>query len=126
MGRKRAPKNSKTRGGPVVRRKMVEADLDSQVYGTVDTILGGRYFSVVCVDGVTRRCKVRSKRLRIAMKDVVIISLRDFDESGDIIYRYDSQEVRELQHSGILPDNEALGNEIDEVENDEPFEFTDI
>jgi initiation factor 1A len=128
MPRKRAKKNAKTRGGDVVRRTLETADLDSQVYGTIDAPVGGSYFSVICLDGVTRRCKVRSKRLRIAKKDVVIVSLRDFsDNNGDIIYKYDQVEVRELQRANILPSDEALGTEADsDIEDDAPFEFGDI
>ena len=124
---KKTGKNSKSKSSNLEKRKLVKADLGDQVYGIVEKALGGSYFEINCLDNVVRRCKVRSKRMRIGPKDCVIISLRDFDNnSGDIVYRYDSDEVRLLQKTGILPDSESLGVTEEEEVFDDGFVFEDI
>ena len=86
------------------KRAILYADLDGQVYGIVEKALGSRYFDVKCLDNKMRRCRIRKKRIKIKLNDVVIVSLRDFDDkNGDIIYKYDLDETRILQKEGILP-----------------------
>ena len=86
------------------KRAIIYADLDGQVYGIVEKALGSRYFDVKCLDNKMRRCRIRKKRIKIKLNDVVIVSLRDFDDkNGDIIYKYDLDETRILQKEGILP-----------------------
>jgi len=131
--KKKAGKNTKSKGANVEKRKLLEADMDGQVYGFVEKAVGGSFFTVKCLDNAERRCKVRTKRMRIAAGDCVIIALRDFnDDTGDIIYRYDSDEVRQLQKIGILPNTDSInalkGGGSGEVVNDddEVFVFEDI
>lgn len=127
--KKKAGKNAKNKGTNVEKRKLQEADMEGQVYGFIEKAVGGSFFTVKCVDNTERRCKVRTKRMRIAAGDCVIIALRDFDDGGDIIYRYDSDEVRQLQRNGELPDNNAV-NTLKGVEEEEEdtdvFVFEDI
>ena len=126
----KAKKNQKNRG-VAEKRQLVEADLDGQVYGILEKALGSRFFDVKCLDGIKRRCKVRKKRMRVNIGDCVIISLRDFDDqNADVIYKYDSGEVRDLQRSGVLPSSSDVGffNENYGSDNEEDcgFEFDDI
>ena len=83
-----------------------------------------------CLDNTKRRCKVRQKRMRCSEGDCVIISLRDFDdENADVIYKYDADEVRQLQKMGVLPDANVIGtfkDEDGEAEEDDGFVFEDI
>ena len=127
----KAKKNQKNRG-VVEKRHLVEADLDGQVYAVLEKSLGSRFFDVKCLDGITRRCKVRKKRMKVNVGDCVIISLRDFDDhNADVIYRYDSGEVKDLQRAGILPSSNDIGFFNDTVgggddEEDCAFEVDDI
>lgn len=122
-------KNNKNKDTVVEKRKLVEADLDGQVYGILGKALGSRYFTVNCVDNVVRRCRVRKKRMKVKEGDICIIALRNFDENNaDIIYKYDDDEVRILQKDGILPPPDSIGykcameKEVDE----DTFVFEDI
>jgi translation initiation factor 1A len=126
--KKKAGKNTKSKGANIEKRKLIEADLDGQVYGIIEKALGSRFFSVNCLDNTKRRCKVRKKRMRCAVGDCVIISLRDFDEdNADVIYRYDAEEVRKLQKMGVLPDANVIGAfNDDEEDEDDGFTFEDI
>ena len=127
---KKKGKNAKSKGANIEKRKLVEADLDGQVYGILEKALGSRFFTVNCLDNTKRRCKVRKKRMRCSEGDCVIISLRDFDdENADVIYKYDADEVRQLQKMGVLPDANVIGafkDEDGEAEEDDGFVFEDI
>ena len=109
--KKKCGKNTKSnKVHNIEKRKLIEADSDGQVYGLVEKVLGDRYFDVKCVDGMKRRCRVRSKRLKIQTQECVIVALRDFDpNNGDIIYKYNPDEVRELQKNNILPSVNIFG-----------------
>jgi initiation factor 1A len=130
----KAGKNNKSKNDFKEKRKLIEADLDGQVYGIIQKALGNRFFEVNCLDSKIRRCKARSKRLKINTQECVIISLRDFDNnSGDIIYKYEPDEVRQLQRQGLLPSNESMGNiretsldTLNQEENDVGFDFSEI
>jgi translation initiation factor 1A len=127
--KKKAGKNAKNASINVEKRQLVEADLDGQVYGILEKALGNRFFTVKCLDSVIRRCKVRKKRMKVKEGDCVIIALRDFDDNNaDIIYKYDSDEVRQLQKSGILPSVDFISTNKDESDemDDDGFDFEDI
>lgn len=113
----------------LTKRKLEYADLEGQVYGVIEKILGNRFFDVKCLDNKMRRCKVRKKRMKIKQDDVVIVSLREFDDiNADIVHRYDSEEVRSLQKEGILPSKDFVNvseDVVDEVD-DGGFIFEDI
>jgi translation initiation factor 1A len=126
---KKGAKNKKN-NGPTEKRKLIEADIDGQLYGILEKVLGNRFFDVKCLDGKTRRCKVRNRRMKVKQGDCVIVSLRDFDDkNGDIIYRYDIEEVRELKKIGELPDEDINGlimNDDMDDDIDGGFCFEDI
>ena len=75
----KAAKNTKTKNISQEKRNLIEPDLNCQVFGILTKTLGSRFFDVNCLDGKQRRCKVRSKRLKVKQDDVVIVSLREFD-----------------------------------------------
>lgn len=127
--KKKAGKNTKSKNITEEKRNLIEPDLSCQVFGILTKTLGSRFFDVNCLDGKQRRCRVRNKRLRVKQDDVVIISLREFDDkNADIIYKYNSEEVRELQRIGSLPSGESLGIKYDENDNEDDctFDFDDI
>jgi len=127
--KKKAGKNSKNKKDVSVARSIIEPDIDSQVYGFLEKALGNRFFNVNCLDGKTRRCKVRKKRMRVLQGDLCIVSLRDWTEKeGDIIHKYYLEEVRQLQRSGKIPSSSSLGikKDINEDEDDCVFDFDSI
>ena len=130
--KKKAGKNTKSKNIVEIKRNLIEPDLSCQVFGILTKTLGSRFFDVNCLDGKKRRCKIRKKRMKVKQDDVVIISLREFDDTNaDIIYKYNSEEVRELQRIGSLPSGESLGikstDDADVNVDDEcEFDFEDI
>ena len=131
--KKKAGKNKKNSNSNVEKRQLLLADLDGQVYGFIEKALGSCFFSVNCLDNMKRRCKARSRRMRVSAGDCVIIAMREFDDNNaDIIYKYDADEVRQLQKMGILPNADVTSalkgiNDIDEKEKEEDvFVFEDI
>jgi translation initiation factor 1A len=130
--KKKASKNAKTKSIIAEKRFMVYADPDGQVYGVIDKILGCRFFTVTCFDGKQRRSKVRSKRIRINVGDVVLVSLREFSDGvGDIIYKYSIDEVKLLQKDKHIPMSDLVNlsaGVLGDVEEDDMlcFDFNDI
>lgn len=134
-GQKRQ-KNSSKRGkaGEATAKPLNLAD-DEQTYGITTKALGDRKFNVACQDGKERICKVRGKmknREWVRDGDVVLVSLRDFDDdTGDIIAVYGADEVRRLKREGILllAVNEAglvESKQEDRKEDEIPFDFDTI
>jgi len=126
--KKKAGKNTKSFGVATEKRKLIEADVDGQVYGILEKALGCGFFEVNCLDDVKRRCKARSKRLKVNSGDYVIVSIREFDDkTSDIIYKYEDDEVRKLQNLGILPSDVQENIEENELENaKKEFDFNNI
>jgi len=119
------------KGGEGEKRELVFKE-DGQVYGQVLKMLGNGRCDCMCVDGVKRLCHIRGKmrkRVWIATGDIVLISLRDFqDEKADIILKYSADEARSLKSYSELPDNIKI-NETDLMEgefSDDGVEFADF
>ena len=126
-------KNSKSNQQNITK-PMVYADIDGQVYGYITKVLGNCFFMVKCSDVKERRCKVRSKKLRVILNDILIICLRSFDElNGDIIYKYNKDEIALLKKEKLIPEqfdgeNTNILNKGNIDMNDEVsvFDFDDI
>mmetsp|Transcript_24817 Transcript_24817/g.38967 ORF Transcript_24817/g.38967 Transcript_24817/m.38967 type:complete len:119 (+) Transcript_24817:329-685(+) len=88
-------------------------------------MLGGPWLEAYCFDGQKRLCHICGKmgrKVRIAVGDIVLISLRGFqDNKADVIDKYMPDEVRALKTAGELPDSVKL-NETEEGGEDN-FEF---
>lgn len=132
------PKN-KGKGGKNRRRGKNEGEEkrevlvkeEGQEYAQITKTLGGCNFEAHCFDNVTRTCHVRGKmrkRSWVNISDIVLISLRDFqDGKADIIVKYTATEARQLKSMGELPNtttiNEtSLSNEEEEC----TFDFEEI
>jgi translation initiation factor 1A len=119
------------KGGEGDKRELVFKE-DGQEYGQVLKMLGNGRCDCMCIDGVKRMCHIRGKmrkRVWIATGDIVLISLRDFqDEKADIILKYSADEARNLKGYGELPDTIKI-NETDLMEgefSDDGVEFADF
>lgn len=104
---------------------------DEQEYGLVLKLLGDRKVTVKCFDGKTRCCLIRGKlrkRVWISEGDIVLVSLRDFcDDKADIIHKYSTGEVRELEKRKEI--SKDFSNDVDKyTENkvEDIFDFDDI
>mmetsp|Transcript_78254 Transcript_78254/g.114598 ORF Transcript_78254/g.114598 Transcript_78254/m.114598 type:complete len:155 (+) Transcript_78254:97-561(+) len=98
---------------------------EGQEYAQVLKMHGGPWLEAYCFDGVKRMCHICGKmgrKVRIAVGDIVLISLRGFqDNKADVIDKYLPDEVRALKTAGELPDSVKL-NETEEGGEDN-FEF---
>jgi translation initiation factor 1A len=83
-------------------REIRERDAD-QEYGWVLKMLGDCRVECICSDEVTRICHIRGnmrRRVWINTGDVVLISMREFEDSkGDIIHKYTTTEAEYLKQS---------------------------
>ena len=123
-------KKGKKGGGGVERQSDFDSRGDGQDYGRVVRILGGRRVALFCNDGVERICKIRGAMCRgpkkqiIGVGDVVLFSMRTFDDGsdsdsdsntgavgvrgssgcGDIILKYEANQWRQLRkEDGVNP-----------------------
>jgi len=103
-----------TKGGKKSRKtKGIKEDdalnykTDGQEYGQVIKLLGNNRLEVYCFDGTKRICNIRGKmrkRVYINKDDIVIVSLRDFqDAKGDIVEKYSESHKRTLIDQKIIP-----------------------
>ncbi len=105
---------------------------DMQEYGLITKILGGRRFTCNCFDNTTRIAIVRSKKIRVDNDDIVLVSLRSFDnKTCDIIHKYDKTDIRSLQKQGEIPESISSTSSItssssSSTTDDCVFNFEDI
>jgi initiation factor 1A len=107
------------------------------VYGQVVKVLGECNFTVRCFiekekENTTELlCHLRKsakKMGRVEVESIVLIGLRDFQESkGDILYTYHVDQAKLLRREGHIPKTKT-GNEFEEVkeEEDSGFDFNEI
>lgn len=102
-------------------------------YGRVKDLLGnGRLRVVTFSDNIERIGHIRGsmyKKVWIAKDDIVLVSLREFQDSKcDIIHKYDTEDVKYLIKRGefeITTNNQTIDKETIE-QNDIVFEDIDI
>jgi translation initiation factor 1A len=108
-------KNAKNRPSHETKRPLVTRDMDGQEYARVTKLLGNRRVECFCYDGETRIGHIRgnmkrSKSTWVGLDDIVLIGLRDFqDRKADILLKYTSDEIRQLEHLGELPSGSRQG-----------------
>lgn len=78
-------------------------------YAQVLKTLGSGHLEVQCFDGEKRIAHIRGKlrkKVWINPGDVILVSVRDFQDSrADIILKYTSDEARSLKSLGEIPEN---------------------
>lgn len=107
---------------------------EGQEYGQVLKLLGGSRINAMCFDGKERLCIIRGaikKRTSIHVGDIILVSLRDFqDNKADIIHKYSSEDATQLKKKGLLPPHVVVGNiqdnDIDDEISDYEVAFEDI
>jgi|688.fasta_scaffold135906_3 initiation factor 1A len=107
------------------------------VYGQVVKVLGECNFTVRCFiekekeNTIELLCHLRKsakKMGRVEVESIVLVGLRDFQESkGDILYTYHVDQAKLLRREGHIPKTKT-GNEFEEVkeEEDSGFDFNEI
>ena len=90
------------------KRELVQKDdSQGQEYAQIQSKLGDCRFRLTCYDGIeriARLCGSIRKQSRLDVGNVVLISIRDFDETkADIIHKYTDDEARKLQDLGAIP-----------------------
>jgi translation initiation factor 1A len=113
--------NHKGRGGKRGRkgkrmqekRELVYKE-DGQEYGQAIKMLGNGTATIHCFDGKQRLgviCGRMRNRVWIATNDIVLISLRENEDSSkkcDIILKYFPEEAKQLKALGELPENTVI------------------
>ena len=104
---------------------------DGQEYAKVLKMLGNGRLSAYCYDGIERMCHIRGKlkkKVWIGVNDIILISLRDFqDGKADILSKYSDQDIRQLVKMGELPNTPTTENsKEEETEDYSAFDFEDI
>lgn len=104
---------------------------DGQVYGQALKMLGNGRLDVQCFDGIKRLAHIRGslKGARIETNDILLLALRDFQDSKcDVIIRYTPEETRLLRNNNQIPQEIKGDNkEIQNIEEDSGgFTFEDI
>jgi len=106
--------------------KNVDKKTEDQEYGQVTKLLGNCRLEVACFDGVSRLCHIRGsmrKKVWIKMNDVVLVSLREFEQAkADIIYKFEIPEINFLKKENEIPDNIKLYEDVEETK-DDGFDF---
>ena len=109
MPNNRAQQRNRRRGSQERGRRELIYKEDGQQYAEVQKALGDGRFTVQCYDNISRIGKIRGKdhrRMWIGVGDLILISLRDFeDEKADIIHKYSTEEDRSLQVAMIFEVN---------------------
>lgn len=97
-------KNSQPEEPQVVRVKLPKAP---ETFGLVEQRLGASRVKTRCLDGKTRICRIpgrMKKFLWVREGNFVIVEPWEFggDEKGDIIYKYNLNQVKFLKQKGYL------------------------
>tara|TARA_B100002051_G_C16562222_1_gene548163 strand:+ start:227 stop:715 length:489 start_codon:yes stop_codon:yes gene_type:complete len=103
---------------------------EGQEYAQIKAVKGNCRFDLSVFDGKERLgilCGTMRKRRFVNARDVVLVSIRDFEDSKcDIIDVYDDNQVRQLKSEKEIPDSIKLEEENDYNPNEyNPFDIAD-
>jgi len=118
---KRGKKNSS------FEKKLIIKDTkENQEYAKVLKVNGSGRYQISCFDGKERLGIIAGnikRRVRLAINDVVLVSLWDFqDNKCSIIHKYERDEVMKLKKDNEFPDDIQLGGENEFVDEYNPFD----
>ena len=109
-------KKKKDDGEAFDLKKIIYKEED-QEYAQVTALLGNCRLRLNCIDGKVRTGKIRGairKKSWISMNDVVLVSLRDFeDDKCDVLHGYKKLEVLHLQKTGEIPESIKISDKLD-------------
>jgi translation initiation factor 1A len=126
------------KGGKKHKRGKKNSDLqkklrykeEGQEYAQIKAAKGNCRFDLSVFDGKERMgilCGTMRKRRFVNARDVVLVSIRDFEDAKcDIIDVYDDNQVRQLKSEKEIPDSIKLEEENDYNPNEyNPFDIAD-
>ncbi len=127
-GQNKGGKKHKRNKNREYETKALRIKEDGQEYAQITKCKGNCRFDVRCTDGKERMailCGSMKKRKFVNMNDIVLVSLRDFqDDVCDIIDNYDENGARKLKETKELPDSFNIGEENTFDEDFQSIEFT--
>tara|TARA_Y100000389_G_scaffold97131_1_gene93913 strand:- start:1573 stop:1992 length:420 start_codon:yes stop_codon:yes gene_type:complete len=103
------PKKAKRKKKPISQkqRSIEFAETEAQRYAKIITVLGDRRVTVMLTDNTERLALIPGrfrKRVWMTRGDIVLVSLRDFqDDKVDIIHKYFQDEAHSLCSYGEIP-----------------------
>ena len=132
MVNKKGGKKHKRNKNEELKEKTLRLKEEGQEYAQITQCLGNCRFNVMCFDGKERMatmCGGMRKRRFVNMNDIVLVSLREWqDAKCDIIDSYDDNLTRKLKSKGLIPDSINIYSDskqdVDEEENDLGFVFS--
>ena len=122
-------KKQKKPSDNAVERELVFKDITQfQEYAQVTKTLGNKRFELTCFDGKTRlghaRGSLKKKKVFVKLGDVVLVSLREFEDAKcDILDVYTQKEVKSLKSYGEIPNTVRDDLVENTVEEDIGFDF---
>lgn len=123
MVNKKGGKKHKRNKSQNTRAKPLRYKEEDQQYAQIKKCQGNCRFQLFVFDGKERLgilCGAMRKRKFVNLMDVVLVSLREFeDEKCDIIDVYDDNEVRKLKQEKEIPENIQLEEVNDFTGNDD-------
>ncbi len=123
-------KNAKNNTHAASKRELILKS-ENQEYAQATRMLGNNKIECSCFDdkirlGVIRKTMRRGKKNRINLDDIVLVSLREFqDDKADILYVYDNDEVKQLRKMYEIPDidtGEGVQDDLFKMSDDEECE----
>ena len=127
-GQKKGGKKHKRNKNRDIETKTIRYKEDGQEYAQITKCKGNCRFDVRCSDGKERAailCGTMRKRKFVKLNDIVLVSLRDFqDDICDIMDRYDENGARKLRETKELPETFTLGEDNDFQDDMDGIEFT--
>jgi len=108
------------------RKLVLKDEMNFQEYAQINKLWGNGRFEANCFDGKIRlahaRGNLKKKKIFVKTGDVVIISLREFEDAKcDVIYVYKLKEIKELKKLGEIP--QTITEEVEEEEKDIGVDF---
>lgn len=98
----------------------VDLKSENQEYGQVEKLLGNLRLKIKCIDGKERLGKIRGsirKRCWITIGDVVLVSLREFeDEKCDVLHKYSGDHIKKLVKFGEIPESLTTVDKVAEID----------
>ena len=127
-GQKKGGKKHKRNKNRDIETKTIRYKEDGQEYAQITKCKGNCRFDDRCSDGKERAailCGTMRKRKFVNLNDIVLVSLRDFqDDICDIMDRYDENGARKLRETKELPETFTLGEDNDFQDDMDGIEFT--
>ena len=127
-GQKKGGKKHKRNKNRDIETKTIRYKEDGQEYAQITKCKGNCRFDVRCSDGKERAailCGTMRKRKFVNLNDIVLVSLRDFqDDICDIMDSYDENGARKLRETKELPETFTLGEDNDFQDDMDGIEFT--